>query len=63
MFQVRAHMIVRESQAKGAVESFLDPLAAGLLKLADRVQNHPYIALLILGALILLVIRFAYRAR
>ena len=63
MFEVKARMIVPEGKAEGALESFFDPLVAGLLKLAAMVQRHPFISLLILCALCLLVFRFAYRAR
>jgi hypothetical protein len=63
MYEVKAHMIVPEGQAKVALESFFDPFAAALLKLAALVQKHPVIALLALFALCLLVFRFAYRAR
>jgi hypothetical protein len=63
MFEVKAHMIVRESQTKGAVESFFDPVFALLLRLADGVQKHPYVFLLIFCALFCLALLVVYRRR
>lgn len=63
MWEAKARMIVRESQSKGALESFLDPLAAWLLQLAAWVQRRPVLALLVLLALVLVVFRLAYRAK
>ncbi len=63
MFEVKAHMIVREGGAKGAADSFFDPVAAALLGLAAMVRKHPFISLLILAAFALLLARLAYRAR
>ena len=63
MFEAKARMIVRESETKGAVESFFDPLAAEVLKLSALVRKHPFISLAVLCVLFLLLFRFAYRAR
>jgi hypothetical protein len=63
MFEVKARMIVRESQTRGALESFFDPFTTGLLKLAALVQKHPFISLAVFCALFLLIFRFAYRGR
>lgn len=57
MLEVKARMIVPESETKGWAEELLEPLARTLKWLALAVQKHPVIAILILLALIFLAWR------
>ncbi len=57
MLEVKARMIVPESETKGWAEELLEPLARLVKGLALSVQKHPFIAILVLLALLFLVWR------
>ena len=57
MLEVKARMIVPESETKGWAEELLEPLAWTVKWLVVSVQKHPFIAILILLSLIFLAWR------
>ena len=56
VFEVKAHMIVKESETWGVMERLFAPFAKGVEWLASAVQKHPFIAVLILAILVGLVV-------
>lgn len=57
MLEVKARMIVPESEAEGWVEELLEPFGRLVKWLALAVQKHPLITLLVFLALVFMVWR------
>ncbi len=57
VFEVKAHMIVKEVEARGILDTLIDPFAKGIGLLVSMVREHPFLAILALAILLVLVWR------